>query len=65
MVHIDEQLMHIEDDLGHIDEQFIMMDQQLAETISDDYNNDMFDQSGASMPLFDQSQSSIINMFKD
>ena len=46
LVHIDEQLMHIEDDLGHIDEQFIMMDQQLAETISDEsmyetevYNN--------------------------
>jgi len=44
LVHIDEQLMHIEDDLGHIDEQFIMMDQQLAETISDDsiYENEMF-----------------------
>jgi len=44
LVHIDEQLMNIEDDLGHIDEAFIMMDQQLAETISDDvmYDNDMF-----------------------
>ena len=28
--------MNIEDDLGHIDEQFIMMDQQLAETISEE-----------------------------
>ena len=36
LVHIDSQLMNIEDDLGHIDEAFIMMDQQLAETISDD-----------------------------
>eukprot|EP00090_Calanus_glacialis_P025169 TRINITY_DN391_c0_g1_i1.p1 TRINITY_DN391_c0_g1~~TRINITY_DN391_c0_g1_i1.p1 ORF type:complete len:762 (-),score=234.44 TRINITY_DN391_c0_g1_i1:427-2712(-) len=44
LVHIDEQLMNIEDDLGHIDEAFFMMDQQLAETISDDvmYDNDMF-----------------------
>lgn len=44
LVHIDEQLMNIEDDLGHIDEAFIMMDQQLAETISDDvmYDNDIF-----------------------
>jgi len=44
LVHIDEQLMHIEDDLGHIDEAFIMMDQQLAESISDDvmYDNDVF-----------------------
>ena len=36
LVHIDEQLMNIEDDLGHIDEAFIMMDQQLAESISED-----------------------------
>jgi len=44
LVHIDEQLMNIEDDLGHIDEAFYMMDQQLAETISDDvmYDNDIF-----------------------
>merc|ERR1711962_845672 len=43
LVHIDEQLMNIEDDLGHIDEAFIMMDQQLAESISDDvYDNDVF-----------------------
>merc|ERR1711887_17962 len=44
LVHIDEQLMNIEDDLGHIDEAFVMMDQQLAESISDDvmYDNDMF-----------------------
>lgn len=43
LVHIDEQLMNIEDDLGHIDEAFIMMDQQLAESISDDvYDTDVF-----------------------
>jgi len=43
LVHIDEQLMNIEDDLGHIDEAFIMMDQQLAESISDDvYDADVF-----------------------
>jgi len=36
LVHIDEQLMNIEDDLGHIDEAFIMMDQQLAESISEE-----------------------------
>jgi len=44
LVHIDEQLMNIEEDLGHIDEAFYMMDQELAETISDDvlYENDIF-----------------------
>lgn len=43
VVHIDDQLMNIEDDLGHIDEAFFMMDQQLAESISDDvYDGDVF-----------------------
>jgi len=43
LVHIDEQLMNIEDDLGHIDEAFVMMDQQLAESISEDvYDNPGF-----------------------
>ena len=28
--------MNIEDDLGHFDEAFIMMDQQLAESLSED-----------------------------
>merc|ERR1719384_389629 len=43
LVHIDEQLMNIEDDLGHIDEAFVMMDQQLAESISEDvYDNSDF-----------------------
>lgn len=36
LVHIDEQLMNIEDDLGQIDETFLMMDHQIAQTISDD-----------------------------
>jgi len=52
LVHIDEQLMNIEDDLGHIDEAFYMMDQQLAETISDDvmYENDVFNNNLLDIP---------------
>merc|ERR1711936_1078421 len=52
LVHIDEQLMNIEDDLGHIDEAFVMMDQQLAESISEDvYDNTDFASDGFGLNL--------------
>merc|ERR1719220_2518796 len=52
LVHIDEQLMNIEDDLGHIDEAFVMMDQQLAESISEDvYDNPGFATDGFGLNL--------------
>merc|ERR1719220_3163201 len=52
LVHIDEQLMNIEDDLGHIDEVFVMMDQQLAESISEDvYDNPGFATDGFGLNL--------------
>merc|ERR1719500_2556466 len=52
LVHIDEQLMNIEDDLGHIDEAFVMMDQQLAESISENvYDNPGFATDGFGLNL--------------
>ena len=44
--------MNIEDDLGHIDEAFVMMDQQLAESISEDvYDNPGFATDGFGLNL--------------
>jgi len=66
LVHIDEQLMNIEDDLGHIDEAFIMMDQQLAESISDDvFTNDVFNNNAAQLNLDELIKDDDLNPFDD